>query len=124
MCNGPVLKYGRGHKTTMRSIIIKLFLAATNVETVCISQVVFSYERRRVMNMLEALAAIRDNDMWARPKSWIGGCCAYCYTSGLPYRRDGYYFVPSARGGIPATIPDQLFEEWEIVEPEKVLSGE
>lgn len=24
------------------------------------------------MNMLEALAAIRDNDMWARPKSWNG----------------------------------------------------
>ena len=79
------------------------------------------------MNMLEALKAIKENEnMWTRPVSWKGGKYAYCYSSGLRFRSDGFYNVPTSRGGKWATLPngDEIFEEWEIVTPEQVNNGE
>ena len=70
------------------------------------------------MTALEALRAISrpgpERWAWARPISWRGTGTAICFEAPSYWK-----LVPTRRGGQTATLPpsEELFGEWEVVEP-------
>lgn len=73
------------------------------------------------MNMLEALREAKDDNLWARPVAWRNWPGALAY-----HRTHGYFELVPNRGRFePALLPgpDDLFGEWEAVEPDVVLKG-
>lgn len=92
------------------------------------------------MNMLEVLSIIKtnceqynptyhnysDGMYWARPISWRGMCLAFTWEDGrVGYSSPGWIKVPAFNGRGNAFLPaHEIFEEWEIVSPIQVNSGE
>ncbi len=73
------------------------------------------------MNMIEALRIARsDTKVWARPISWRG------LRDAIAWNPDDYWEVVPNDGGVHhAKIPDQeAFEDWKVVEPDKVNNGD
>ena len=68
------------------------------------------------MTMIEALREISQSErsIWARPKSWRGTGMALCFD-----RPHYWKLVPTPRGGQTASLPapEDLFGEWEVVDP-------
>lgn len=91
------------------------------------------------MNMLEALKIIKDNCeqykvgesyseglYWARPIIWRGLKTAFTWEDGRAgYHSPSWVKVPTFNGRGMAFLPTyELFEEWEVVTPNQVNSGE